>query len=92
MKKYIDAEEFKRILIEDKSFYPAIVKNVLENINAANVKEVVNAKWIGRVNMISGDVYYHCSNCGEPNPYEHINKGERCSKFCPKCGSEMKLE
>ena len=44
MKKYIDAEEFKRILIDDKSFYPAIVKNVLENMPAADVKEVVRCK------------------------------------------------
>lgn len=55
-----------------------------------DVGKIIHAKWIGRVNMLSGDVYYYCSNCGEPNPYEHTSR--KWSKFCPKCGSEMILE
>ena len=44
MKKYIDAEAFKRKLIDEKSFFPAIVARVLEEMPAADVVEVVRCK------------------------------------------------
>ena len=62
MKKYIDAEAFKRVLIEEKSFYPAIVKNALEKMPAADVKEVVHAKW--KIYTDEYDCEYMCcSHC-----------------------------
>lgn len=37
MPKYIDAEKLKRDLIDNRSFYPAIVKNAIENAPTEDV-------------------------------------------------------
>ena len=44
MAKYIDAEALKRDLIDNKSFFPAIVAKAIENAPAADVVEVVRCK------------------------------------------------
>ena len=94
MKEYIERNELlkhKRYNSLDRYEIECIVDvDKIIEAPAADVKEVVHAKWTGRVNMLSGDVYYYCSKCGEPNPYEHTSR--KWSKFCPKCGSEMILE
>ena len=41
---YIDREAFKRNLIDEKGFYPAIVARALEEMPAADVAEVVRCK------------------------------------------------
>ena len=38
MTKYIDAEAFKRKLIDEKGFFPAIVARALEEMPGANIK------------------------------------------------------
>lgn len=45
MKKYVDVEAFKRKLIDEKSFFPAIVARALEEMPAADVVEIKNMKW-----------------------------------------------
>lgn len=44
MAKYIDAEAFKRKLIDEKGFFPAIVASALEEMPTADVVEVVRCK------------------------------------------------
>ena len=42
MSRYIDAEAFKRKLIDEKSFFPAIVARALEEMPTADVVEGVH--------------------------------------------------
>lgn len=44
MDKFINAEAFKRKLIDEKNFYPAIVARALEEMPAADVVEVVRCE------------------------------------------------
>lgn len=44
MDKYIKVETFKRKLIDEKSFFPAIVARALEEMPTADVVEVVRCK------------------------------------------------
>lgn len=44
MEKYVNIEKFKRELIDKRSFYPAIVKNALENMPVEDVVEIVRCK------------------------------------------------
>ncbi len=44
MDKYIKVETFKRKLIDEKSFFPAIVARALEEMPVADVVEVVRCK------------------------------------------------
>lgn len=46
MDKFIKAEAFKRKLIDEKSFFPAIVARALEETPAADVVEVKHGKWL----------------------------------------------
>lgn len=41
MREYIDKEKLKRDLIDNRSFYPAIVKNAIENAPIEDVVKVV---------------------------------------------------
>lgn len=41
---YIDSEAFKRKLIDEKSFFPAMVARALEEMPDADVEEVVRCK------------------------------------------------
>lgn len=43
-KEYIEREAFKRKLIDDKSFFPAIVASALKEMPAADVVEVVRCR------------------------------------------------
>ena len=43
-KKYIEVESFKRELIDNRHFFPVIVKNALEKMPAADVVEVVRCR------------------------------------------------
>lgn len=51
-------------------------------------KEAARGKWVGRANMINGNTYYYCSECGysSPNDYELL------SDYCSKCGAKMNKE
>lgn len=105
MKEYIDKqellEELRKDLEDDCNVYHSHIKkeirdkkyefaiDVIQDAQATDVKEVVHAKWVGRVNMFNGDVYYYCSKCGESHPYE--NPYTKRANYCPKCGSEMNL-
>ena len=44
MPRYIDAEKLIRDLIDNRNFYPAIVKNAIENAPTEDVVEVVRCK------------------------------------------------
>ena len=59
MKKYIDAEAFKRKLIDEKSFFPAIVARALEEMPAADVGEVHRCK-----DCANFDEYVFCVHMG----------------------------
>jgi hypothetical protein len=43
-KEYIDREALKRDLIDNRGFYPSIVKAAIENAPAADVVEVVRCR------------------------------------------------
>lgn len=43
-KEYIEREAFKRKLIDEKSFFPAIVASALKEMPAADVVEVVRCR------------------------------------------------
>lgn len=57
MKKYIDAEAFKRKLIDEKSFFPAIVARALEEMPAADVEEVTRCKDCWYAEDVDGVLY-----------------------------------
>ena len=45
MPEYIDKEKLIRDLIDNRSFYPAIVKSAIENAPTEDVVEVVRCKY-----------------------------------------------
>ena len=90
MKKYIDVEEFKRELIDCRNFYPAIVKNALESVPAADVVEVKYGKWIYNPETINLKSGYTCSICKHPT--WHSPDVPQAFMYCPNCGAKMDLE
>ena len=46
MARYIDADKLKRDLIDNRSFYPAIVKNAIEN---APTEDVVSRSEVNKI-------------------------------------------
>ena len=91
MAKYIEVEAFRRKLIDEKGFYPAIVARALEQMPAADVEEVKHGEWLDCVETgttvagitNSGFVGYKCSLCGR---YE----GKK-EPYC-NCGAKMDRE
>ena len=69
---YIDREEFKRKLIDEKSFFPAIVARAIEEMPAVDVVKVVRCE-----KCIHGEDYNGRILC---NKNAHIfNKNDFCS-------------
>ena len=68
---YIDREAFKRKLIDEKSFFPAIVAKALEEMPTADVEEVRHGEWIienSERDWKDKDTYrlsIKCSECGK---------------------------
>ena len=82
MARYIDAEAFKKRLIE-KGFYPAIVARALEEMPSADVVEVKHGEWVGgEFNNYSGEYGEQCSNCTKFSR-------EYTRPYCPNCGAKM---
>lgn len=91
LKEYIKREALKRDLIDNKNFYPAIVKYSLENIPAANVKEVVYASW-ERPFLMHDHWYRRCTNCYCDSPHGAADNKEYMPPFCSVCGAQMNVE
>ncbi len=86
-KEYIEREALKRDLIDNRSFYPAIVKNAIEEAPAADVVEVRHGYWIlWKPRMQNRNATYKCSVCGKLRSSYYNDVGEW--KFCP-CGAKM---
>lgn len=80
-KKYIDAEAFKRKLIDEKSFFPAMVARALEEMPEAEVEEVRRGTWLPQI--VGGVKAWDCSECktiGSPH-----------WKRCPICEAKMDI-
>ena len=82
---FIDAEKFKRTLIDEYSFFPAIVAKALEEATAEDVAEVKHSKWFTLRKCSIAGIY--CSNCRK-KVYKENYKGI-LSKYCPHCGARM---
>ena len=86
---YIDSEAFKRKLIDEKGFFPAIVARALEEMPDADVAEVNRGYWIPccdepkltRISAGISKVWVECSECH--------TKGEENWKRCPICEAKM---
>lgn len=93
MKEYIDKEELlKRNMYGNSNsiIHRTYVEELVKSLEAADVKEVVHAKWIDT----SPDYHYgfgnnahKCSVCGD---YYTTEPGDLF--FCPRCGAIMDLE
>lgn len=86
MKKYIDAEAFKRKLIDEKNFFPAMVARALEEMPDADVVKVKHGGW-SRDNL-------KCSVCGKTNPTVFLDEYSveyraEFLDYCPNCGAKM---
>lgn len=67
------------------------VRQVMNSIPAADVKEVRYGKWeeVSEYNGW-GDTHYRCSVCGEEWYLEDGTPEQNEMYFCPRCGSRMK--
>lgn len=94
MADYIERKRLKEAISEDcqhlscfdESFFDMVMINV-DNIPAADVRPVVNARWV----EYKRAHYFKCSSCKKPVPYRkavQIN-GTREYNFCPYCGAQM---
>lgn len=86
MPRYIDAEEFKRKLINEKSFFPAIVANALEETPTADVEEVKHAYWKRESDGVC--YWYVCSECHDDIPLNRYG-GWSFPNYCPNCGAKI---
>lgn len=85
MERYINAEEFKRKLIDEKSFFPAIVARTLEEMPEADVEEVKHGKWIEKFEYDMW--FYECPFCD--HGYCVSKKDKHTPKYCEECGAKM---
>lgn len=88
MAKYIDAEQLKRDLIDNRNFFPAIVAMAIEDAPAADVVEVKHGKWYRHDKKTHGDTCYHCSVC-EKMPLTDCGMVWELTPYCPNCGAKM---
>ena len=90
MAEYIDLEAFKRKLIDEKSFFPAIVARALHEMPAADVVEVKHGEWIVVKEYNDYRMRYEAkiawSVCGHKPKYEGYLSD---MDYCPKCGAKM---
>lgn len=92
MKEYIERENFYNIeslLMTDIVKENPVAKNILEQllfdikeVPAADVKEVIHAKWIKIHGNLS--MFFKCSKCGACNEFG--------TRYCPDCGAKMDLK
>ena len=83
MSRYIDADKYKKDLIQ-LGFLPALVTRVLDKQPTADVVEVRHGEWI---EQYEGSRLLKCSVCG----YEYCDLIE-CGNYCGNCGAKMGRE
>ena len=88
MVRYIDDEAFKRKLIDEKNFFPAIVARALEEMPTADVVEVKHGEWIPVQYTYFGLKRYECSKCKD-DEYWQKRYLEHKENYCPNCGAKM---
>ena len=80
MEKYINVETFKKKLIDEKSFFPAIVARALEEMPTADVVEVIRCKDCEYYEN-GKDYAPYCNNVmnlfEEMKPTDYCSYGER---------------
>ncbi len=94
MKKYIDADELKKVFrdTEDAEYARWTLAGVLyeiDDIEAADVQEVKHGRWAFKFycgNMSGYDYGMNCSVCGKPT---HRQFAEKMPPYCPNCGASM---
>ena len=85
MKKYIYTEAFKRKLIDEKSFFPAIVARALEEMPDADVVEAKHGEWIESYSY--GCWHYDCPFCDDG--FATKEKFKVKPNYCSNCGAKM---
>ena len=83
---YIDAESLKRKLIDEKSFYPAIVARALEEMPAADVVEVKRGEW---THTDKADRWHSKDECSECHYHTFDRIDLTHFNYCPNCGAKM---
>lgn len=82
---YINKEDFKRKLIDEKHFFPAIVARTLEEMPDANVAEIKHGYWRRGpwIDDYNAGGYYlaECNLCR--------CRQKKASNFCSNCGAKM---
>ena len=53
----------------------------------ADVAEVKHGEWKSEWSRLANALYYHCSFCGESDPWQHKGRGR--ANYCPNCGAKM---
>ena len=92
MARYIDAEAFKRKLLDEKCFFPAIVSRALVEMPTADVVEVKHGEWIeDKTHISKRRKKYVCSNCLH---YITIKTTTDINsrRYCYECGAKMKIK
>jgi rubrerythrin len=84
-KEYIDREALKRDLIDNRGFYPSIVKAAIENAPAADVVKVVHSAW--KEHFSFGVWHYDCPICDDG--YATKERDKTPPNYCPNCGATM---
>lgn len=90
MAEYIEREAFKRKLVDEKNFFPAIVARALDEMPAADVVEVKHGEWIVVKEYNDYRMRYEakiaCSVCDHKPKYKGYLSD---MDYCPKCGAKM---
>ncbi len=86
MRKYIDADELKKVFreTEDAEYARWTLAGVIgeiDDIEAADVAEVRHGRWVEFSPLRN---MFSCSLCGQ--------WGDRLWNYCPHCGSRMDLD
>ena len=89
MTDYISREALKQAF-EDDGHLSAYVEEMIDDIPAADVREVVRGKWLYRGQRVIDDLFptYACSACGR---VINADLRTRCI-FCPNCGADTRGE
>ena len=88
--KFISAEQLKNELIFNRGFYPAIVKNALEELPPADVAPVKHGTW-----QYMG-LCLKCSECGLSIYIGSYDKRTlecqaNARHYCERCGAKMEV-
>lgn len=90
METYINVEVFKRKLIDEKSFFPAIVARALEEMPTADVEEVRHAFWEEYWDTDYLMYFHRCSECKNDAPAKRDTYCDQLlTGYCPECGAQM---